>query len=161
MCKLYIYFSWCVCLQERVRAYLCVSKCSITMVVNQMGETDSKGVLVHGLEEGGESATHVIACSSWQCLLCGWAVACWFRHNRHGNMHVHINFPCLAPVKTKPFKAPMLLPGVMIACWETRSGWCEVKCTANWATLMSIAWLHRRMKMDNLWVFTDMFEFSI
>lgn len=88
-----------------------------------MRETDSEGVLVHGLGEGGgggerESATHIIACSAWQCLLCGRAVACWFAHTRHGNMHVHIDFPGLAAVKTKLFKSS---PNVMTACWETRS----------------------------------------
>lgn len=50
---------------------------------------------------GGGSATHIIACSAWQCLQCGRAVACRFAHTRHGNMHSHISFPCLCLCKNK------------------------------------------------------------
>lgn len=103
-----------------------------------MKEKDSEGVLVHGLEEGeeeGESATHIIACSAWQCLVCGRAVACRFTHTRRGNMHVHINFPCLASVKTELFKPPASLPNVMTACWEIRSEWCKTEVSR--ATFMS------------------------
>lgn len=53
---------------------------------------------------GGKSATHIIACSAWKCLLCGQAVACQFAHTRHGNMHVRIDSPCPAAAKTKLFK---------------------------------------------------------
>ncbi len=139
-----------MCLWERKWVYVCV-KLFHNLVVNQNERGRLWGVLVHGLEEGGESATHVIACSSWQCLQCGRAVACWFTHTRHGNMHVRISFPSLASVKTKLFKTPALLPSIMIACWETRSGWGKVKGGVNWATFMSIAELHRKAKSRILW----------
>lgn len=91
-----------------------------------MRETDCEGVLVHGLKAGktGESATHIIACFVWQCLLCGSAVACRFTHTRRANMHMHICFLCCLSVKSECFKKPAL-PNVTSACWVTWHKWCQ------------------------------------
>lgn len=143
----YVQAMWhcvCACVRVNLSARLHSLKRFITRWWIKMRETDWGGVGSCFRGRGVGGATHIIGLSAWQCLQCGWAVACWFTHTRHGNMHVHINFSQLASVKTRAFLKPQRFTHDMTACCETGSEWCKTGASVNRTTFMSMAWLHRK-----------------